>query len=129
MFQKLLLNKAHCWLYTDKDLHIYAKLFLKKLDIVNLPYLDVYEINAECLDGATVGYLFDTQLKRVKSSFNYIAITPLAKDEFSLSQMKAADTALELRFKIKELNLYSLGVRGSLVTSGYNKNLKESLEF
>lgn len=128
-FQRMLFEKKQCVLYTKKDLSVYSACVLRHLEAVQLPFLSVYEINAECVDGITVGYLFEIFSKRISSSYNYFAVTSLKKDELSLSALKKADSCLDLRFKIKGMKLYALDATGVLVTCGFNEDLKETLEF
>jgi hypothetical protein len=128
-FQKMSLNKATCWLYAQPTIQSHSKLFLNRVEGVNLSCLDVYEVNAECMDGINLGYLFDTPVKRHYSAFNFIIVHSLRADEFSLKVMNDLRTNMELRFKLNNINLYSLGVLGSMVSLGHDINLKETLEF
>lgn len=128
-FQRMLFEKKQCVLYTKKDLSVYTTCVLKHLEVVQLPFLSVYEINAECIDGITVGYLFEVFSKKISNSYNHFAVTSLKKNELSLSALKKADNCLDLRFKIKGLKLYALDATGVLVTCGFNEDLKETLEF
>ena len=127
--QKILVGKVYCWIYTEVDLSVYDKLVLSKIETIDMPLLDVYEINVEVMNGITIGYMFDTTARKITSSFNYILLHSLLKDEFSLTSLKEMEVALELRFKIKNINLYSLGVKGSLITLGFSDNVREVLEF
>lgn len=128
-FQRMLLDKKHCVLYTRKDLSMHSSLVLNYMDYVTIPFISVYEINAECVDGITVGYLFEVHSKKISHSYNFFAVTSLKKDELSLTELKKAKIALDLRFKIKGLKLYALDATGVLVTCGFNEDLKETLEF
>lgn len=128
-FQRMLFDKKHCVLYTKKDLSLHSGLVLNYLEYVTVPFLSIYEINAECVDGITVGYLFEVHSKKISNSYNFFAVTSLKKDELSLSELKKSKIALGLKFKIKGLKLYALDATGVLVTCGFNEDLKEILEF
>ncbi len=128
-FQRMLIDKKQCVLYTKKDLSMHASLVLNYMEHITIPFLSVYEINAECVDGITVGYLFEVHSKKISHSYNFFAVTSLKKSELSLTEMKKAKIALDLRFKIKGLKLYALDATGVLVTCGFNEDLKEILEF
>ncbi len=128
-FQRLLMERKQCVLYTKKDLYVYSTLVLKHLDTVSLPFLSLYEINAECLDGINVGYLFEVHTKKISSSYNFFAVTSLKSSELSLGELKRSKMGLDLRFKINGMKLYSLDATGVLITCGFNEELKETLEF
>lgn len=127
-FQRMIFNKRRGVLYTQDDLDIYKDLYLNHIEIIALPFLYVYEINAECVDGITVGYFFETLSKRVNGDHNYFVISSLKQSETNKETINKAKISLDLRFKIKNIKLYSLGAEAILVTCGFNDDLKQKLE-
>lgn len=109
-------HKSPAWVYSDHNLGVYSNLLLNKLDAIQLPLIKVYEILAEHKEGLTVGYLFISTTKRVKSAANFISVCSLAKEDFSLEQLTRNDINLQLRYKLNDISLFSLGVQGALVT-------------
>jgi len=126
-FQKIDNGSKFSVLYALSDLSIYSALYLRSMEVIRLPFVEAYEINAEAIDGVTIGYLFELNSRRVTSAYNYFLISALKKGDLKEDLVKAK-TPLVLRFKIKDIKLYTLGAEGVLATCGYNKILKQTLE-
>lgn len=127
--QSLRQGHVHCWLYTVNDLSPYSDLYCTKIEQIDLPMMDVYEVRALSTKGIVVAYLFDSHAKAISSAFNYVcAYTPQYSD-MTINEVKETDSRLQLRYKIKDIFLYSMGIYGSMVTVGFNQKIKDRLEF
>ena len=91
--------------------------------------LDVYEMRAMTTKGIVVGYLFDPWSKSISHAFNYLCAYSTPYASMKIKDVKSTNSLLQLRYKIKDVFVYSLGVYGSVVTIGYNQSIKEKLEF
>lgn len=117
------------WLYTNKDLTHYNNVFCSKIEMIDLPFLDVYELKAESTKGITVGYCFDSFARNKAYAFNYLCAYSSDFTSLKLKDLKETSSLLQLRYKLRNVFLYSLGSYGSLITVGYSQTIKEKLEF
>ena len=122
-------GNAYYWVYTDKDLSHYSDLYGDRIDAIELPMLDVYELRAMSPKGITVGYVFDSSSRKFSSAFNYLCVHSPILPDLGMKDLRETRSTLQLKYKLCDLMLYNMGVYGSVVTVGYNQNIKEKLEF
>lgn len=127
--QEVRCGKSRFWVYTDNELSHYTEVYGVRIDQIDLPTLDVYELKAQTPKGITVGYLFDSASRQASSAFNYLCVYSSALPDLRLKDLRETQSTVQLKYKLRDLMLYSMGVYGSMVTVGYNQNIKEKLEF
>lgn len=127
-FQLMRIGKRSGILFTNNEIEVYEALVLNHMDVISLPFLVAYRVNAECVDGITVGYFFEITSKKIQNEHNYFLVSSLTKSETNLETMRKSKLALDLRFKIHSIKLYSLGAEGVLGTCGFSEDVKQTLE-
>ncbi len=127
-FQLMRIGKRPGILYTDNDIEVYNSLVLNHMEVISLPFLVAYRVNAECVDGITVGYFFEILSKKIQNEHNYFLVSSLNKSETNIQSARRFKLALDLRFKIHSIKLYSLGAEGILGTCGFSDQVKTTLE-
>jgi len=122
-------GKSHYWIYTENELSHYTEVYAVRIDQIDLPMLDVYELKGQTPKGITVGYMLDSASQKFSSAFNYLCVYSSKLPDLKLKDLRETQSTLQLKYKLRDLMLYNMGVYGSMVTVGYNQNIKEKLEF
>lgn len=97
-----------------------------KMDFIELPLIDMYELRANSKDGAVAGYLFDPTTRNVSYSNNHIAVY---ENDFRLCSIRGLKgTSCNLKYRINGVYLYEYEGVASMVTTGLPESVCERME-
>lgn len=121
-FNKTECDGFRCWFYPTCNVEGF-NLILNRYSEVDLPTMDVYKVHANVITGQVVGFVFDCITKHYNEGPNFLCCY---SGSFSSYKEKDLTSPLKFRYKIKELNLYSIDGRVSMASVPM---YKEELEF
>jgi len=105
---------------------IFKSVFLSRLETINLPNLDVYEVRANALEGALIGYGFDCYGKVTVFRSNYVGSSNVY---FSTSKLKELNKDnLDLKFSLNNMLFFEYEGMATLVTLGLGDKIKNAME-
>lgn len=120
------LSKTPVWLWAETDYRVFKTLYFIKMDFIELPLMDVYEIRANSKDGICLGYAFDTNSKIVSYSNNFFLVCNSAFKDSRVKDLNSDN--FDLKFKLSQIHFHEYAGMASLVTSGLSDSISERLE-
>ena len=119
-------NKQSLWFYFRASPEHYLRVILLRIEHIELPLLDVYEVRANVKDGIVIGYAFDTNAKNISHANNFLTV---CTSDFRTSKVKElSKTCFNLKHKLDNVYLYEYEGMASMVTTGLPERFKESME-
>lgn len=104
----------------------FSKVVLIKIDSINLPNLDLYEVRANSFDGILVGYAIDCHGKNTINRHNFVGSSNLFFTETKMKDLN--ENNLSLKFTLGKMMLFEYEGSASLVTLGFGERMKEAME-
>lgn len=124
--QCLKLDSKNLWLYLSAAPKTFRTLILHKMDAVDLPLLDMYEIKANSKEGIVVGYAFDSNAKVIQYAPNFLLA---CNSEFPRQRVNDLNkNCFNMKYRYKGVFLYEYEGMASMVSTGLSEKMQESLE-
>lgn len=114
------------WFYMQAKPQAFRNLIMTRVDEVDLPLLDMYEVKANSKEGIIVGYAFDTNAKVIRHTPNFLLA---CNTEFPASKIGHLNKkCFGMKYRYNGVFLYEYEGMASMVTTGLSQSMQESLE-
>ncbi|MFA5669450.1 MAG: hypothetical protein WC967_09400 [Balneolaceae bacterium] len=124
--RRISVDKYKPFIFLPSENH-FSNLYLNHLELTTeLPYLDIYTVHSESIEGLRCGYCFDTAVTPVFGKNFLIAASN--KITHDINDIGEANFIISLKIKIKTCNIYTMEGLASMITIGTDSKVREALE-